>query len=212
MVSNHLLQIHQTNKKKNYCRTTQPTTPWIIPIFAGIPFGTGISQILQSLTTYLMDAYEVYFASAAAATVVLRCICGAIFPLFSGPMFETLGDEWAMSVFAGLSTICMPIPLVLWVRKIVFTTDLFLLITFLSFIRNTASGSAENHFMPTTRGQAHLDILCPATLANPSPRVPDLSPHPPLAIDPPLDLPSNSMIARTRYAMKMSSRQHLQTK
>lgn len=63
-----------------------------------------------------MDAYEIYFASAAAATVVLRCICGAIFPLLSGPMFDSLGDEWAMSVFACLSTICMPIPLVLWVR------------------------------------------------------------------------------------------------
>ncbi|KAH9483779.1 Major facilitator superfamily multidrug transporter mdrA [Psilocybe cubensis] len=94
--------------------TSQPSIPWIVPILAGIPFGTGISQILQSLTTYLMDAYGVYFASAIAATVVLRSTCGAVFPLFSPTMFDALGDQWAMSVFACLSTACMPIPLLFW--------------------------------------------------------------------------------------------------
>ncbi|PPQ89058.1 hypothetical protein CVT25_006430 [Psilocybe cyanescens] len=94
--------------------TSQPSIPWIVPILAGIPFGTGISQILQSLTTYLMDAYHVYFASAIAATVVLRSTCGAVFPLFSPTMFNALGDQWAMSIFACLSTACMPIPLLFW--------------------------------------------------------------------------------------------------
>ncbi|PPQ66843.1 hypothetical protein CVT26_009622 [Gymnopilus dilepis] len=94
--------------------TSRPSIHWMVPILAGIPFGTGISQILQSLTTYLMDAYNIYFASAIAATVVLRSICGAAFPLFSPSMFNALGDEWAMSVFACLSTACMPIPLLFW--------------------------------------------------------------------------------------------------
>ncbi|KAF8906065.1 major facilitator superfamily domain-containing protein [Gymnopilus junonius] len=94
--------------------TSRPSIHWIVPILAGIPFGTGISQILQSLTTYLMDTYNIYFASAIAATVVLRSICGAAFPLFSPSMFNALGDEWAMSVFACLSTACMPIPLLFW--------------------------------------------------------------------------------------------------
>lgn len=102
------------------CRTTGPSIHWIVPILAGIPFGTGISQILQSLTTYLMDTYNVYFASAIAATVVLRSTCGAVFPLFSPSMFNALGDEWAMSVFAGLATVCMPIPLLFWVSKNLF--------------------------------------------------------------------------------------------
>lgn len=97
-------------------RTTRPAIHWIVPILAGIPFGMGVAQILQSLTTYLMDTYNIYFASAIAATVVLRSTCGAVFPLFSPAMFKALGDEWAMSVFACLSTICMPIPLLFWVR------------------------------------------------------------------------------------------------
>ena len=97
-------------------RTTRPAIHWIVPTLAGIPFGMGVAQILQSLTTYLMDTYNIYFASAIAATVVLRSTCGAVFPLFSPAMFNALGDEWAMSVFACLSTICMPIPLLFWVR------------------------------------------------------------------------------------------------
>lgn len=97
-------------------RTSMPSVHWAVPIIAGIPFGMGISQILQSLTTYLMDAYTIYFASAISATVVLRSMCGAIFPLFSPAMFKALGDQWAMSVFACLATVCVPIPLLFWVR------------------------------------------------------------------------------------------------
>ncbi|TFK26393.1 MFS general substrate transporter [Coprinopsis marcescibilis] len=94
--------------------TSQPSIHWAAPIVAGIPFGTGISQILQSLTTYLMDTYTIYFASAISATVVLRSICGAVFPLFSPALFKSLGDQWAMSVFAALLTVCMPIPILFW--------------------------------------------------------------------------------------------------
>lgn len=62
-----------------------------------------------------MDAYDIYFASAMSATVVLRSICGAVFPLFSPAMFGALGDNWAMTVFALLSFVCVPIPLLFWV-------------------------------------------------------------------------------------------------
>ena len=86
-----------------------------MPILAGAPFGFGIAQILQSLTAYLMDTYNVYFASAIASTVVLRSCCGAAFPLFSPSMFNALGDQRAMSVFAALATVCMPIPILFWV-------------------------------------------------------------------------------------------------
>jgi len=94
--------------------TSTPSIHWIVPIVAGVPFGVGVAQILQSLTAYLMDTYDIYFASAIAATVVLRSCCGAAFPLFSPTMFASLGDQWAMSVFAILSTVCMPIPFLFW--------------------------------------------------------------------------------------------------
>lgn len=96
-------------------RTATPSIHWIVPILAGIPFGAGVAQILQCLTTYLMDTYPMYFASSIAATVVLRSCCGAAFPLFSPAMFKALGDAWAMSVFAFLAAACMPIPILFYV-------------------------------------------------------------------------------------------------
>ncbi|KAL5531082.1 hypothetical protein ACEPAG_3958 [Sanghuangporus baumii] len=90
--------------------TSFPSISYFVPIFAGVPFGTAISTILQSLTAYLMDSYTVYSASAIAATVVLRSAFACAFPLFSPYMFAALGDQWAMSVFAFLSLLCMPIP------------------------------------------------------------------------------------------------------
>ncbi|KAG6879951.1 hypothetical protein C0992_008884 [Termitomyces sp. T32_za158] len=102
--------------------TSSPAIHWIVPILAGIPFGTGVAQILQSLTTYLMDTYPLYFASSIAATIVMRSFCGAAFPLFSPAMFAALGDQWAMSVFAFLSLACTPIPILFhkygpWIRS-----------------------------------------------------------------------------------------------
>ncbi|KAF9450774.1 MFS general substrate transporter [Macrolepiota fuliginosa MF-IS2] len=102
--------------------TTMPSVHWIVPILAGIPFGVGVAQIWQTLTAYLMDTYGIYFASAISATVVLRSFCAAAFPLFSPSMFAALGDQWAMSIFAILSTVCMPIPILFlkygwWIRS-----------------------------------------------------------------------------------------------
>jgi len=96
-------------------RTTPPSIHYLAPICAGIPFGTGIAQILQGLNTYLMDTYTIYYASAVAAQVVLRSLCSAAFPLFSPAMFRRLGDQWAMSVFAFLALFCMPLPYLFWV-------------------------------------------------------------------------------------------------
>jgi len=94
--------------------TTAPSIPPIISIIAGVPFGTGIALILQSLVAYLLDTYTIFAASAIAATIVLRSILAAAFPLFSPPMFAGLGDQWACSVFAFLALSCMPIPILFW--------------------------------------------------------------------------------------------------
>lgn len=87
-----------------------------MPIVAGVPFGMGFAEILQSLTAYLIDTYTMYAASAIAATVVLRSTMAFAFPLFCPAMFARLGDKWAMNVFAFLSLACTPIPFLFWVR------------------------------------------------------------------------------------------------
>ncbi|EIN07798.1 hypothetical protein PUNSTDRAFT_28359, partial [Punctularia strigosozonata HHB-11173 SS5] len=84
--------------------------PWILPVLAGIPFGAGTAQIMQSLVQYLLDAYSIYSASAIASTVVLRSVFAMAFPLVTPVMYDRLGPRWAGSVFAFLALACAPIP------------------------------------------------------------------------------------------------------
>lgn len=70
---------------------------------------------MQGFTQYLMDAYGTYCASAIAATVVLRSIGGAVFPLFIPPMFRALGDQWGVTTFAFIALVCTPLPALFFV-------------------------------------------------------------------------------------------------
>ncbi|KAF8212493.1 MFS general substrate transporter [Mycena galopus ATCC 62051] len=94
--------------------SASPSVHWLVPIVGSAFFGMGIAQILQSLTSYLMDAYELYFASAVASTIVLRSVCAAFLPQVVPTMFARLGDEAAMGVFGALGLICTPIPFLFW--------------------------------------------------------------------------------------------------
>ncbi|KAJ6547315.1 major facilitator superfamily domain-containing protein [Mycena capillaripes] len=94
--------------------SASPSVHWLVPIVGSGFFGMGISQILQSLTSYLMDAYELYFASAVASTIVMRSVCAAFLPQVVPVMFSRLGDEIAMSLFGGLGLVCTPIPFLFW--------------------------------------------------------------------------------------------------
>ncbi|GAB1196244.1 hypothetical protein APSETT444_005513 [Aspergillus pseudonomiae] len=95
---------------------------WIAPVLSGILFGVGYQMIFISLLTYVTDAYKIYSASALAASVIMRSIVGALFPLAADPLYSTLGVGWATSVLGFASLACIPIPFALlyagpWIRK-----------------------------------------------------------------------------------------------
>lgn len=94
--------------------TCQPWRPAYISIIAGAPFGFGLFYLFTGVVAYIMDTYTIYCASAIAATVVLRSILAAIFPVFAPRIFARIGDQWALSIFAFLSLACMPIPLLFY--------------------------------------------------------------------------------------------------
>lgn len=71
--------------------TNDPSTFWLISVSAGVFFGFGMVLLYMSLTNYIVDAYLGYAASALAASTVLRSIAGAVFPLFTASMYDSLG-------------------------------------------------------------------------------------------------------------------------
>lgn len=93
--------------------TNSPSIHWMASVSAGVPFGFGFGLVFVSILNYLMDAYTVYSASALAANTVLRCIFGAVFPLFAPYMYANLGIHWASSIPAFLAVLCIPFPIIL---------------------------------------------------------------------------------------------------
>lgn len=101
--------------------TSNPNIHWSAPVLSGLLFGFGYQIIFISLLTYVTDAYKIYSASALAASVFMRSIAGAVFPLAAEPLYATLGVAWTTSVLGFASLACIPIPFVLlyagpWIR------------------------------------------------------------------------------------------------
>lgn len=88
--------------------------PWvtpIVPMLAGIPFGIGFLLIFMALINYLTDAYEIYAASALAATSTTRSCFGAVLPLTAEPMYKALGIHWATSLLGFASALMILVPI-----------------------------------------------------------------------------------------------------
>lgn len=93
--------------------SAKSTVHWAIPVLSGLVFGLGYQTIFISLLTYVTDAYRIYSASALAASVIMRSIMGALFPLAAHPLYAKLGVSWATSVLGFASLACIPIPFAL---------------------------------------------------------------------------------------------------
>lgn len=60
----------------------------------------------------MTDAYEVFAASASAASSCTRSFCATLLPLATLPMFEHLGISGALSLLGGLSALMSMIPFI----------------------------------------------------------------------------------------------------
>ncbi|KAA8647779.1 hypothetical protein EYZ11_000251 [Aspergillus tanneri] len=94
--------------------TNSPNLSAAISIASGVPFGFGMVSIYLSIANYLVDGYLIYAASALAANALLRSIFGAVFPLFTDPMYHNLGIHWASCIPAFLALACVPLPYLLF--------------------------------------------------------------------------------------------------
>ncbi|KAK4667757.1 uncharacterized protein QC764_704880 [Podospora pseudoanserina] len=96
-----------------YGWTTHYHTHWIVPVIALFPFSFGIIGIFIPLTTYLIDCYPIYAASAIAANTVARSLAGMLLPLAGPSMYENLGLGWGNSLLGFICILMIPVPLLL---------------------------------------------------------------------------------------------------
>jgi MFS family permease len=94
-----------------YGWTTNAADHWASAVFALFPFAVGIIGVFLPITTYLVDCYPMYAASAIAANTVLRSLVGMLLPLAGPSMYSTLGLGWGNSLLGFISLAMVPVPL-----------------------------------------------------------------------------------------------------
>jgi len=83
-----------------------------VPTLSALPFGIGFLLIFMGELNYIVDAYEVFAASAMGAASCSRSLFGVILPFAARPMYSRLGIGWACSVLGFLSLVMALIPFV----------------------------------------------------------------------------------------------------
>jgi len=103
-----------------YGWTARYKVHYIVPIISTALIGIGNLAAFMAISTYLVDAFTVYAASALAANTVIRSIMGAVLPLAGRQMYVTLGLGWGNSLLAFVAIALIPVPWVLskWGEKI----------------------------------------------------------------------------------------------
>ncbi|KAI1775704.1 major facilitator superfamily domain-containing protein [Hypoxylon cercidicola] len=97
-----------------YGWSTFYVTHWASPILSLVPYGFGIMGLFLSITTYLVDSYPTYAASAIAANIILRSIVGALLPLAGPPLYTSLGLGWGNSVLGFICIAMIPFPIIFY--------------------------------------------------------------------------------------------------
>ncbi|KAI4168146.1 MAG: hypothetical protein LQ348_007555 [Seirophora lacunosa] len=94
-----------------YGWSAEAKTHWIVPIIGTVPIGAGLLFVFTPLSTYLIDAFTTYAASALAAATVLRSLLSAVLPLAGPSMYNSLGFGWGNSLLAFIAVAFGAIPL-----------------------------------------------------------------------------------------------------
>ncbi|KAH8894672.1 MFS general substrate transporter [Thozetella sp. PMI_491] len=94
-----------------YGWTAYKKVTWIVPILGMGFIGVGVITSFLPVSTYLVDAYTEFAASATAANTVLRSLGGALLPLCGKSMYTTLGLGWGNTLLAFVVFVNMPLAL-----------------------------------------------------------------------------------------------------
>lgn len=96
-----------------YTWTTHYAVHWIVPIMATAIVGLGNLMAFMCISTYLIDAFSVYAASALVANTVIRSVMGAVLPLCGQKMYAQLGLGWGSTLLALVAFVMLPVPVVI---------------------------------------------------------------------------------------------------
>lgn len=93
--------------------SVQAHAHWIVPIGSTAIVGFGFVAVSLAASSYLVDAFEIYAASATAAATVLRNVASAALPLAGPPLYAKLRLGIGNTVLGLMALAFAPVPLLL---------------------------------------------------------------------------------------------------
>ncbi|KAK4160887.1 major facilitator superfamily domain-containing protein [Cladorrhinum sp. PSN259] len=94
--------------------TAREDVHWIAPLIGAAVFSTGMLMTYICVTTYMVDSFETYAASALAAVTVSRSILGCIFAFIGNGLYKRLGYQWGTLLLAFLCLAITPLPTIFY--------------------------------------------------------------------------------------------------
>ena len=103
-----------------YAWTSGSQFHWILPTIGLALVGFGMFTVVSAVSSYILDCYGNYAASAVAGVAFLENVFAAFLPLATQSMYRSLGFGWASSLlgFLALGLSCIPVVLLLWGGRI----------------------------------------------------------------------------------------------
>lgn len=93
--------------------SAQAHVHWIVPIGSTALVGFGFVAVSLAASSYLVDAFGIYAASATAAATVLRNVASAALPLAGPPLYAKLQLGIGNTVLGLVALVFAPVPLLL---------------------------------------------------------------------------------------------------
>ena len=88
-------------------------THWVAQVIACFFIGFSLQIIFISGIVYIVDVYLLNTVSAISIHVMIRSLVSATFPMFEGPMYDSLQINWSATLLAGLAALIMVSPILL---------------------------------------------------------------------------------------------------
>ena len=97
----------------SFAWTASPDFHFMLPIACSLVYGWAFYTLTLMMSSYLVDSFGPYAASALAGVGLVRHLAGSGFPLIAARLFQTCGYAWGGSWLALAACALAPVPFVL---------------------------------------------------------------------------------------------------
>jgi hypothetical protein len=77
-------------------------------------FGIFVIMSMVPVMAYVVDAFNLYSASAITALLITRCLMGTFLPLVTAPLTDKIGYGLGFTVLSAACVVLAPIPFLIW--------------------------------------------------------------------------------------------------